>query len=91
MRLQPKQACHESETWFPAEASQASGGIWSVTQASKFDSEIIFDAHLLLCSEFVDPPFIIEKVDYTTGNTKFADFDSDPVNDENLTPETTPR
>jgi len=91
MRLQPKQACHESATWFLAKAAQASGGIWSVTGSYGFGNEMEFKFHLRLCAEFVDPPFIIEKVDYTTGNTKFADFDSDPVNDDNLTPETTPR
>lgn len=41
--------------------------------------------------DFVDPPFVIEKVDYATGNTKFADFDSETTMDENVTPETTPR
>lgn len=41
--------------------------------------------------DFVDPPFVIEKVDYATGNTKFADFDSETTMDENMTPETTPR
>ena len=38
-----------------------------------------------------DPPFVIEKVDYATGNTKFADFDSETTMDEDMTPETTPR
>lgn len=42
-------------------------------------------------AEFVDPPFIIEKVDYNTGVTSFADFDSGTNLDENMTPEDTPR
>ena len=40
---------------------------------------------------YLDPPHILDKVDFSTGTATLADFDSEAIADGERTEETTPR
>jgi hypothetical protein len=52
----------------------------------------IFRSVLIVFPVFLDPPHILDKVDFGNGTATLADFDSESTMDqEQRTPETTPR